>query len=103
MVILDPGAALPDLLLANATVSPDAIGYSRFDGVQWTDISNEQFWIEVQQLARGFIASGIEAGDRVGIMSRTRYEWTLVDFALWTAGAIPVPIYDSSSADQVHW
>ena len=103
MVILDPGAALPDLLLANATVSPDAIGYSRFDGSQWTDISNEQFWNQVQQLARGFIAAGIEAGDCVGIMSRTRYEWTLVDFALWTAGAIPVPIYDSSSADQVHW
>ena len=103
MVILDPGAALPDLLLANATVSPDAIGYSRFDGSQWTDISNEQFWNQVQQLARGFIAAGIKAGDCVGIMSRTRYEWTLVDFALWTAGAIPVPIYDSSSADQVHW
>lgn len=103
MVILDPGAALPDLLLANATVSPDAIGYSRFDGSQWTDISNDQFWNQVQQLARGFIAAGIEAGDCVGIMSRTRYEWTLVDFALWTAGAIPVPIYDSSSADQVHW
>ena len=103
MVILDPGAALPDLLLANATVSPDAIGYSRFDGSQWTDISNEQFWNQVQQLARGFIAAGIAAGDCVGIMSRTRYEWTLVDFALWTAGAIPVPIYDSSSADQVHW
>ena len=103
LVILDPGAALPDLLLANATVSPDAVGYSRFDGAQWTDISNEQFWTQVQQLARGFIASGIQAGDCVGIMSRTRYEWTLVDFALWTAGAIPVPIYDSSSADQVHW
>jgi long-chain acyl-CoA synthetase len=84
-------------------VSPDAIGYSRFDGSQWTDISNDQFWNQVQQLARGFIAAGIEAGDCVGIMSRTRYEWTLVDFALWTAGAIPVPIYDSSSADQVHW
>ena len=103
MVILDPSAALPDLLLANATVSPDAIGYSRFDGSQWTDISNDQFWNQVQQLARGFIAAGIEAGDCVGIMSRTRYEWTLVDFALWTAGAIPVPIYDSSSTDQVHW
>lgn len=103
MAILDPHAALPDLLLANATVTPEAIGYSRFDGEHWTDISNEQFWIEVQQLARGFIASGIEAGDRVGIMSRTRYEWTLVDFALWTAGAVPVPIYDSSSTDQVHW
>ena len=103
LVILDPAAALPDLLLANATVSPDAVGYSRFDGSQWTDISNEQFWVEVQQLARGFIASGIQAGDCVGIMSRTRYEWTLVDFALWTAGAVPVPIYDSSSTDQVHW
>ena len=103
LVILDPGAALPDLLLANATGSPEAIGYSRFDGSQWTDISNEQFWLQVQQLARGFIASGIQAGDCVGIMSRTRYEWTLVDFALWTAGAVPVPIYDSSSTDQVHW
>jgi long-chain acyl-CoA synthetase len=54
-------------------------------------------------VAKGLAASGIQIGDRVGIMSRTRYEWTLLDFAIWEAGAVPVPIYETSSAEQVEW
>ena len=54
-------------------------------------------------MAKGLIAAGVQAGDRVGLMAKTRYEWTLVDFAIWTAGAVTVPIYETSSAEQVQW
>ena len=62
-----------------------------------------QFRDEVHALAKGFIAAGVEAGDRVALMSHTRYEWTLIDYALWTAGAVVVPIYETSSAEQAEW
>ena len=69
----------------------------------WEDVTSSQFRDEVYALAGGLIAAGIEPGDRVALMSHTRYEWTLIDYALWTAGAIPVPIYDTSSAEQAEW
>ena len=73
------------------------------EGELWRDVSAQEFWDQVRALAKGFIAAGIETGSRVAIMSRTRYEWTLADFALWTAGAVPVPVYETSSAEQVKW
>ena len=103
MVSLDPSAALPDLVTDNAQRAPDFVGYAKPDGPGWQDVTNAEFLDEVQRLARGLIAHGIATGDRVGIMSRTRYEWTLLDFAIWTAGGVPVPIYDSSSPEQVAW
>ena len=69
----------------------------------WVDISAKEFHADVCALAKGLIASGIKIGDRVGIMARTRYEWTLVDFAIWFAGAVSVPIYETSSPTQVAW
>jgi long-chain acyl-CoA synthetase len=69
----------------------------------WTVVSARQFEDEVLAVARGLVARGIEAGDRVAIMSRTRYEWTLLDFAIWAAGAVAVPVYETSSAEQVQW
>ena len=72
-------------------------------GGPWTSVSANQFEDEVLAVARGLAARGIEAGDRVAIMSRTRYEWTLLDFAIWAAGAVAVPIYETSSAEQVQW
>jgi long-chain acyl-CoA synthetase len=73
------------------------------EGSTWRDVSAAEFTQQVRALAKGFIAAGIRAGDRVALMSRTRYEWTLTDFALWTAGAVPVPVYETSSAEQVGW
>lgn len=70
---------------------------------QWQDIRATEFRADVVALAKGLIASGINPGDRIGIMSRTRYEWTLVDFAIWYAGAISVPIYETSAPSQVAW
>ena len=62
-----------------------------------------EFLAEVQGVAKGLMAAGVGAGDRVGLMAKTRYEWTLIDFAIWTAGAVTVPIYETSSAEQVQW
>ncbi|WP_269045248.1 AMP-dependent synthetase/ligase [Paenarthrobacter sp. Z7-10] len=70
---------------------------------QWQDISATEFRADVTSLAKGLMAAGVAAGDRIGIMARTRYEWTLVDFAIWYAGAVSVPIYETSSASQVAW
>ena len=69
----------------------------------WIKVTARQFEGEVLAVARGLVARGIEAGDRVAIMSRTRYEWTLIDFAIWAAGAVPVPVYETSSPEQVQW
>jgi long-chain acyl-CoA synthetase len=69
----------------------------------WTDVTAATFAADVSALAKGLIAAGVQQGDAVGIMSRTRYEWTVADFALWSAGAVPVPIYETSSAEQVEW
>ncbi|MCX2180400.1 AMP-dependent synthetase/ligase [Streptomyces sp. SKN60] len=79
-----------------------ALGRKDADG-QWQDVTAAAFRDEVLALAKGLIAQGVRFGDRVAIMARTRYEWTLFDFALWTLGAQPVPIYPTSSADQVLW
>ena len=72
-------------------------------GGQWTDVTAEQFRDQVVAIAKGLIAAGIQTGDRVALMSRTRYEWTLIDYAIWTAGAVTVPVYETSSAEQAEW
>jgi long-chain acyl-CoA synthetase len=69
----------------------------------WQDVTASQFRGEVVAVAKGLVAAGIEAGDRVALMSRTRYEWTLIDYAIWTAGAVTVPVYETSSAEQAEW
>ena len=66
-------------------------------------MSARAFDAAVVAAAKGLVARGVQPGDRVGIMSRTRYEWTLLDFAIWAAGAVPIPLYETSSAEQVHW
>ena len=70
---------------------------------EWTDVTAAQFRDEVVALAKGLVAAGIGAGDRVALMSHTCYEWTLIDYAIWTAGAITVPVYETSSAEQAEW
>ncbi|HEY6786469.1 MAG TPA: long-chain fatty acid--CoA ligase [Trebonia sp.] len=95
---------LADLVRRRAAEQPQAVALRRKSSAgSWEDVTTSQFRDEVYALAGGLIAAGIEAGDRVALMARTSYEWTLVDYALWTAGAIPVPIYETSSADQAEW
>ncbi|MHA7180517.1 AMP-dependent synthetase/ligase [Arthrobacter sp. MDB2-24] len=69
----------------------------------WQDISATEFRRQVEDVAKGLIASGVQPGDRVAIMARTRYEWSLADFAIWFAGAVSVPVYETSSPAQVAW
>jgi long-chain acyl-CoA synthetase len=98
------GANLTDLVHRNAAEAPDAAILRRKDeGGTWRDVTSRDFLSEVTAAAKGLVALGIGAGDRVAIMSRTRYEWSLLDFAIWEAGGIPVPIYETSSAEQVGW
>jgi len=73
------------------------------DALQWHDVSGDEAMSMVRRAALGLIALGVAQGDRVAIMAKTRYEWTILDLALWSVGAIPVPIYDTSSHDQIDW
>ncbi|MEU0127929.1 long-chain fatty acid--CoA ligase [Streptomyces sp. NPDC006289] len=95
---------LADTVFDFAEEDPHRIALGRKDAEQhWHDVSAAAFRDEVLALAKGLIAQGVRFGDRVALMSRTRYEWTLFDFALWTVGAQSVPIYPTSSAEQVLW
>jgi len=94
---------LTDMLWTNESEYPASVVFSRRDGAAWTDVTSKAFAEQVRALAAGFVANGLQVGDRVGLMSRTRYEWALADFAIWTAGGVTVPIYETSSAEQVEW
>ena len=100
---IDDDATLADAVWANAEQTPDFVQFHRRTADGWADVTCAQFRDDVTAVADGLIASGVERGDRVALMSRTRYEWTLVDYAIWAVGAVTVPIYDSSSAEQVAW
>ena len=94
---------LATLVADNATKFPDRPVYALRSGEGWQDVTAAQFNDQVRAVGRGLVARGIEAGDPVAILSPTRYEWTVLDFALWSIGAFAVPIYDSSSAEQIEW
>lgn len=94
---------LSDLSHRWAEREPGRVLLARSEGAGWRDVTAAEFNQQVRALAKGFIAAGVQVGDRVALMSRTRYEWTLTDFALWTAGAVPVPVYETSSAEQLAW
>ncbi|WP_300018693.1 long-chain fatty acid--CoA ligase [Pseudonocardia sp.] len=95
---------LVDAVFDTATNHPETVSYRRRgeDGT-WSEVSATQFAAEVTAVAQGLIAAGVAAGDRVALLSRTRYEWTLIDYAILAAGGITVPIYETSSAEQIGW
>jgi long-chain acyl-CoA synthetase len=96
--------SLADLPYVNAAEEPGAAVFSRrTEGGRWRDVTAAEFAAEVTATAKGLIAAGTGPGDRIAIMSRTCYEWTLLDFAAWAAGAVVVPIYPTASADQAAW
>jgi long-chain acyl-CoA synthetase len=97
------GANLTDIVHRNADEGPDAVALGRKIGGVWHDVTARTFLDEVRTAAKGLVALGVQPGERVVIMSRTRYEWSLLDFAVWEAGAVPVPVYETSSAEQVAW
>jgi long-chain acyl-CoA synthetase len=104
MVDVPAAAGLADVVFTRASQDPHAVVIRRpgADG-RWDDVTAGQFRDDVTALAKGLVAAGIEPGDRVALMSRTRYEWTLADYAIWAAGAVTVPVYETSSAEQIEW
>ncbi|MFC8410744.1 AMP-dependent synthetase/ligase [Arthrobacter sp. NPDC057259] len=103
LVELDPDSNVTDLLLEQYAEDPVRTLYARKGPNGWTDVPARQFVEQARSLAKGLIAGGIVPGDTVAVMSATRYEWTVVDFAIWFAGGVTVPIYETSSASQVEW
>ena len=102
-VTIADSANLTDTVFSRAAEEPGRIVFRRKEGAGWRDVSAREFADDVRRVAEGLAAAGVEPGDRVAIMSRTRYEWTLADYAVWTAGAVAVPIYETSSASQIEW
>ncbi|MBN9375666.1 MAG: long-chain fatty acid--CoA ligase [Cellulomonas sp.] len=96
---------LNDLLAARVAQTPEAVLVERKTGPggAWQPMTAREFDAHVVAVAKGLVASGVDPGDRVAIMARTRYEWSLLDWALWAVGAVGVPVYETSSAEQVHW
>jgi long-chain acyl-CoA synthetase len=94
---------LTDDVVLNGTEHPGSLAFARRTREGWVDVTCVAFLAEVSAVAKGLISAGIEPGDRVALLSRTRYEWTLFDYAIWFAGAATVPIYETSSAEQIEW
>lgn len=104
VVTPDPDANATDLLVDRVALTPESplFALPTADG-GWTDVSTSEFHRQVIALAKGFIAAGVQPGEKIGFMCKTRYEWTLVDFATWFTGAILVPIYETSSPSQIQY
>jgi long-chain acyl-CoA synthetase len=102
-VRVDDVDTLSTTVFALADEQPDAVALRRRVDDAWVDVTYAAFTAQVVDVARGLVASGIEPGDRIALLSRTRYEWTLFDYAIVAAGAVTVPIYETSSAEQVAW
>jgi long-chain acyl-CoA synthetase len=104
LVEADPEANATDLLVERVKATPDRALFSlpTADG-GWEDLSAADFQKRVVALAKGFVAAGIQPGDKIGMMCKTRFEWTLIDFAVWYAGAVLVPVYETSAPSQILW
>jgi long-chain acyl-CoA synthetase len=100
----DPNSNITDLLVNRVAKTPDLALYEKQNSdSSWSPVSAKEFLEQVRALAKGFIAAGIQPGQAVAIMSHTSYEWTLTDFAIWFAGGVSVPIYETSSPAQMSW
>jgi long-chain acyl-CoA synthetase len=103
--VIEPptSGSLSDPVWANASSHPDTAVFSRRVQGGWLDVSAAEFARQVTAVAKGLIAAGVQHGDRVALLSATRYEWTLIDYAIWSVGAATVPIYETSSTSQIQW
>ena len=98
-----PEDNVTDDVFRQARDAPDTVGLRRLVNGAWAPVTWREFAGQVRDIAAGFIAAGIQPGDRVGLMSRTRFEWTVLDYAILAAGGVTVPIYPTSSLEQVDW
>ena len=102
-IVIPTTGNLTDDVVTNAREAATTAVFSRATRDGWIDVTAEQFHHEVRAVAKGLVAAGVGPGDRVGLLAKTRYEWTVLDFAIWTAGAVVVPVYETSSPDQIAW
>ena len=103
LVPLATSGNLNELVSNWVSIEPNRTILSRPLGDGWQKVNASEFADEVKQVAKGLVAARINPGDRVALMARTRYEWTVLDFAIWAAGAVTVPIYETSSTEQIRW
>ncbi len=103
LYVTKPEDNITDDVVRNAEDWPDTVGLKRKVNGTWTPVTWREFAAQVRGLAAGFIAAGIQPGDRVALMSRTRFEWPVIDYAILTAGGVTVPIYPTSSLEQIEW
>ncbi len=94
---------LTDDVVRRGTQAADRVMFRRRAAQGWQEVTSGEFLTQTRAVAKGLIAAGIQHGDRVALISKTRYEWTLLDYAIWMAGAVTVPIYETSSAEQIEW
>lgn len=102
-VTVAPDTQLADVVFSDDRVNGDMVLFQRRSAGGWSPVTARRFAADVRGLAAGFLAAGIQPGDRVALLAATSYEWTLLDYALWAVAALPVPIYETSSAEQVRW
>ena len=100
---IEPNETCLTAMMDMARARPHGVMFTRPANYEWVNVTAKEFVREVFDVAKGLISAGIEQGDRVIIISETRYEWSLLDFAIWAAGAVSVPVYPSSSLSQVRW
>lgn len=100
---IEPGETCLTALMDTAKKRPHGVMFTRPANYEWVNVTGKEFIDEVFEVAQGLIALGVEQGDRIALISATRYEWSLLDYAIWAAGAASVPVYPSSSASQVRW
>lgn len=98
-----PGETCLTAMLDTARRYPHGVMFTRPANFEWVNVTSAEFVAEVYDVAKGLVASGVQPGDRVALISDTRYEWSLLDFAIWAAGAVSVPVYPSSSLSQMQW
>ena len=98
-----PQDNVTELLRQRVMATPNTALFALPEGNGWRDISCSEFEAEVKEVAKGLIASGLKAGEKVGFICKTKYEWTLIDFAIWYAGIVMVPIYETSAPEQIRW
>jgi long-chain acyl-CoA synthetase len=103
--VIEPpkSGSLSDPVWVNASSDPDTAVFSRRTDSGWVDVTAAEFARQVEAVAKGLIAAGIKHGDRVALLSATRYEWTVIDYAIWSIGAATVAIYETSSESQIEW
>ena len=100
---IDPSASTVDVVFDVARTDPDSVRIKRLVAGTWEPVTSKQYEQEILGVAKGLVAQGVKPGDRVALVSSTRYEWPLIDFAIWAVGAVTVPVYETSSSGQIDW